>query len=912
MSSENGKKAVMVIGGGIAGIQASLDLANMGLKVHLVEKSPSIGGRMAQLDKTFPTNDCAMCILAPKMIEASTHSNIQLHTYSQVERVSGKDGTFQVEIREKATFVDWSKCTGCGVCEQTCPVILPKEFDEGLGKRKAIYIPYAQAVPKKYTIDKTEPRLCKAACKDACPVHTNVLGYLKLISEGQFLDAYKLIRETNPLPAVCGRVCYAPCEENCNRGQLDDSLAVRELKRFASDQVDIEKLEVPEITKNGKKVAVIGSGPAGLAAANDLALKGYTVTIYEAQAEAGGMLRYGIPEYRLPKDVLRREIGYIQKLGVVIKTSVQVGKDITLQDIKKENEAIFIAPGAQNGLKLGVPGEDLPGVTDGIRFLRAIGSGEKVALGKRVAVIGGGNTAMDCARTARRMGAGQVTIVYRRTRNEMPAAKEEVKATEQEGVTIEFLATPVRFLAEKGKLAKMECQKMQLGEPDASGRRRPVPIKGSEYTVNVDTVIAALGQAADLEFIKGMGITLTKSGGLKIDAGTGKTDVEGIFAGGDAVTGPAFVIDAIAAGKKAAASIDRYLKGEPLVPAAESKPEKLSDEEIKLLKKRLPEKKRLHAKERPGAERIKDSLESGTGYAPEEATEEASRCLAGQIKGCIECHECELKCEAKAIDYAAKDKTVSVTVGAIILATGLDLYDVSPLTEYGYGRIQNVITALEFERLTAASGPTFGELRRKTDGKIPQTIAFIQCVGSRDFNYKPYCSSVCCMHAAKEAILASEHHPGTKSTIFFMDIRAVGKRFQEYILKARKEYGVEYVRARPGKVEVNAQNQNPVICYEDTITGERKRMEVELVVLCQAMVPSGGTGELAKAMGIQLDEYGFVRIPEKLTHPVDSSRAGILACGYVHSPRDIPDSVVQGSAAAARAAEIISQGEKNG
>jgi heterodisulfide reductase subunit A len=252
-----------------------------------------------------------------------------------------------------------------------------------------------------------------------------------------------------------------------------------------------------------------------------------------------------------------------------------------------------------------------------------------------------------------------------------------------------------------------------------------------------------------------------------------------------------------------------------------------------------------------------------------------------------------------------QDEHVEVNVGAIVLATGLDLYDVSPLTEYGYGKYDNVITAIEFERLTAASGPTFGELKRSSDGKIPDSIAFIQCVGSRDFRHKAYCSSVCCMHASKEAILAYEHHPETKSTIFYTDLRAVGKRFQEYVTRAKEEYTVTYVRGRPGRIEVNNENQNPIVCYEDTTTKEIKRLEVELVVLCQAMSPSSGTKELAVMLDLELNEYGFVNVPDRLAYPLDTTKAGVFACGYAHSPRDIPDSVVQGSGAAARAAEAL-------
>jgi len=450
---------------------------------------------------------------------------------------------------------------------------------------------------------------------------------------------------------------------------------------------------------------------------------------------------------------------------------------------------------------------------------------------------------------------------------------------------------------------------MKLGEPDASGRPRPIPIKDSEFLIPVDTVIAALGQAPETDFVKELGISLSRRGTIEIDTKTGATSIEGVFAGGDVVTGPAFVIDAIAAGKKAARSIHQYLNGQPLVgEEPEKEPEKLSEEEIKECKRRFPPKNKVEMREEPVKERVKDFREVALAYSPEEAIEEASRCLAGQIEGCIECHECEHRCEPKAIDYTMKDETIALDVGAIILASGLGLYDITSITEYGYKKIKNVITAMEFERLTAASGPTMGELRRSSDGRIPENIAFIQCVGSRDFRNKAYCSSVCCMHATKEAMLAFEHHPGTKSTIFYMDMRAVGKRFQEYIARAKKDYNVTYIRGRPGRIEVNPENDNPIIWYEETINGEVKSFEAELVVLAQAMVPQIND-ELAKILGIELDEEGFTKIPHKLMQPLDTTKPGIFACGYVHSPRDIPDSVTQASGAAGRTAEAITGGK---
>jgi heterodisulfide reductase subunit A len=291
---------------------------------------------------------------------------------------------------------------------------------------------------------------------------------------------------------------------------------------------------------------------------------------------------------------------------------------------------------------------------------------------------------------------------------------------------------------------------------------------------------------------------------------------------------------------------------------------------------------------------------------PKKTVRDAEHCL--RITEKLECKGCENACEPKAIVHDMTDQILDIDVSAIVVASGLDLYDISKLEEYGYGRIKNVITAMEFERLTAASGPTMGELRRPSDGRIPENIAFIQCVGSRDFRNKTYCSSVCCMHATKEAMLAFEHHPGTKSTIFYMDMRAVGKRFQEYIARAKQEYNVTYIRSRPGRIEVNPDNDNPIIWYEETTSGEIKSFEAELVVLAQAMVPQI-TENLAKILGIKLDEDGFVKVPDKLLQPLDTTRPGIFACGYVHSPRDIPDSVTQASGAAGRAAEAIAGGK---
>jgi homotetrameric NADPH-dependent glutamate synthase len=897
--------AVLVVGGGIGGIQASLDLAESGYKVYLVEESPAIGGVMAQLDKTLPTNDCSMCILSPKLVECGRHLNIDLLTYSEVTGVKGEPGNFTVSIKRKARFVDDAKCTGCGVCAEGCPIVMSSAFDEGLGERKAIYTPYLQAVPRTYVIDKREERPCHAACKDACPIHMNVQGYAALIAEGRFKEAYDLIRETNPLPAICGRVCYAPCEEACNRGQLDESIASRALKRFAADQIDIQSYEVPQITKNGKKVAIIGSGPGGLAAAHDLALNGYEVTIFEALPEPGGMLRYGIPEYRLPKDILARDIGYIERLGVGIKANVKVGKEVTLEQLRKDYQAIFIASGAHQSLRLGIPGEDSTGVIHAVEFLRRVNSGEKVDVGKKVAVIGGGNAAMDASRVARRLGA-EVKIIYRRSRSEMPASDEEVKAAEEEGIDIMFLANPTRVIAERSRVSKLECIKMKLGEPDDSGRRRPVPIEGSEFIIDVNTVIPALGQAPEIDYAKEAGLKITGRGTITVNEATLATDIDGIFAGGDAVTGPAMVIEAIAAGKKAARSIDEYLKGEPLTSKDDNiVPKELSEDEIVALKKRFPPKNRVKIKELKPETRTKGFKEVEQVYSVSAAQREARRCLASQIEGCFECRECEERCQADAINHEMQDEYTDIDVGSIILSPGLDEYEPSSLTNYGYGKYPNVVTSIMFERMLSASGPFKGELVRPSDKKHPQKIAWIQCVGSRDESINAgYCSSVCCTYAIKQAIIAKEHAGyELDTTIFFMDMRTFGKGYEQYYHRAKEEHKVGFVRSRIFDIEEVKGTGNLLLRFAEE-DGTLKNEEFDLVVLSVGFQPSEKGVKLAERLDIDLNKYHFCQTGE--FSPVETSRPGIFVTGVFQAPKDIPETVMQASAAAASSSALLS------
>jgi heterodisulfide reductase subunit A-like polyferredoxin len=932
--------SVMVVGGGVGGMQASLDLANSGFKVYLVEESSAIGGRMAQLDKTFPTNDCSMCTISPKLVETGRHLNIQLMMDSEVVKVEGQAGNFSVTVRHKPRYIDVSKCTGCSECAQVCPVITPGRFDEGMAQQRAAFKLYPQAVPNAYAIEK----LGVSPCRDACPAGQRAQGYIALIREGRYDDAMRVIKEDNPFPGICGRICNHRCEEACNRNLVDQPLSIASLKRFVSDQVYARPYlpADPLPYKFEEKVAIIGAGPCGLTAAQDLRKLGYPVTVFEALPLAGGMLRVGIPDYRLPPQVVDREVREIIDLGIDLRLNTPV---TDLDEMMKEGfKAVLVAVGAHEGRKLPIPGANLPEVLINTQFLRdvslwnlgihnhphpnpppsegegkgggaqaapsnpqsAIRNPKSVVHNRHVLVLGGGNVAMDCARTALRLGAAKVEMACLESREKMPASIEEIHEAEEEGITVYPSRSFKRILDKDGHVAGVEAVKVTFMEFDSEGRLNLQTEEGSEHVLPCEVVIFAIGQRAGLAFIPdSAGVGVTRMSTIAVNPNTYAATRPGVFAAGDATTGTAYVIEAVAAGHKAAASIHRYLRGEEMEPAP--KPElpvvKMAKEEVqeRVTKGEVKVTPRVKMAASPAGQRVSSFTEVSLGYTEEEAKAEAARCLACGV--CSECLSCYYKCGLNAINHDMVETQEEVQVGSVILAPGYEVYNARGSQEYGLGRYPNVLNALQFERILSASGPTLGHVQRPSDGKVPKKIAFLQCVGSRDQNH-PYCSAVCCMYATKEAIIAKEHEKEVEPTIFFIDIRAYGKGFDTYYERAKKEYGVRYVRCAISRVVEDPRTKNLLITYLDE-AGEMREEEFDLVVLSVGMVPSASTKELAKSVGIELDAHGFAKT-DPLT-PLATTRPGVYVCGVFQGPKDIPETVAQASGAAAAASEILSE-----
>lgn len=858
---------------------------------------------MSHLDKTFPTGDCATCIVSPKLVECARNLNVAILTLSELVDLKGTPGNFKAMVKRYPRYVIEDKCTSCAQCTDVCPVNVPNKFDRNLGTRKAIAKHYAQATPNIFGILKNG----HAPCKIKCPANINVQGYIQLIKKKEYIKAVNLIRERNPLSAICGRACNHPCEEACTRNSVDSPVAIRALKRFASDkememiasgQLMLPDEKIPAV--GAKKVAVIGAGPSGLTAAADLADHGYDVTVYEASSAAGGMLRWGIPEYRLPKNVLDHEVELIRRKGVKFNYNCRIGKDISLEKLQQDNVAVFIGVGVQSSRKLGVDGENKTGTNYGIEFLnKAADKSDPPAVGKKVIVIGGGNVAVDVARTAMRLGAGSVEMVSLEQRDEMPALPEEVQATIEEGIKVLNGWGPRRILG-NGAVTGIELKKC-TSVFDVNGRFNPAYDEENRMELQADQIIIAIGQSLDKDFAGQSGVELER-GLLKVDPLTLETPVQGVFAGGDSVSGPASIIQAVAAGKRAAESIDFYIKNEGM-----NRP-RFTDSLIPIPPEMLPttadqpKKPRNMPEELPPAQRAGNFKEVEMSLTEDAAMAECDRCLNCAL--CSECQECVAICEQHAINHAMQEELVELEIGSVILTSGFEEFSAERKGEFGYGRYANVVTSVQFERMLSASGPFEGHVIRRSDGKPANRIAWIQCVGSRDSKCgNDYCSSVCCMVSTKQALVAMDHSANLKASIFYMDIRAHGKDFDQYYERALNSGNVNYIKSIPSRVLQVPETRDLRLQFIGA-NGSIEEQDFDLVVLSVGMEAGASARENARQLNIELNEWGFCNT-DRLS-PVNTSRDGVFVAGAFQEPKDIPETVTQASAAASLAMEMLS------
>ena len=892
---------VLVIGAGVGGMESALSLGDMGFKVLLVEKEASVGGRMILLSKVFPTLDCASCISTPKMAAVGHHPNVRSLVYSEVDEITARpEGGFSVRLTQKPTFVDAAKCTGCSLCEPVCPVPVPDEFNYDLAGRRAAHIAFPQAVPKKAVLS----RRGTSPCSFTCPAGVKPHGYIALVRAGKYDEAFRQHLEDAPLVGVLSRACYAPCEESCTRADLEGTVSIRGIKRFMADRYYAAHPEPeygPPKVLSGKKVAIVGSGPSGLTAAFFLAKAGHTVTILESAAGPGGMLRWGIPSYRLPKSVLERDLKNITALGVQLHTGVKVG---SLEALRSDGyDAVFLATGTVGGRTLGVSGDHLKGVYDAVGFLHDVNADAPPDVaGKNVAVIGGGNVAIDCARSALRLGAKQVYLVYRRSREEMPAHAWEIRDAEEEGVHLACSWDVDQVVGYDGRVWALEL----VGSSSTGGKGRKQALARDESrreTLPVGAVIAAIGLTPATSPFS-TEIARAANGTVKATPETLQTSLPYVFAGGDDVLGPSSIADSMGQGRRAAFYIDRYLRGVELSgtvfddPLPEVDRAQVAAEARTDAPARLP----VPAPRLAVGDRIASFVDFEAGLTEEEARANANRCLDCGI--CSECRQCVAACPADAIDLGMRARHETVTARSVVLATGFSPFDARQKPAYGYGRLPNVITGPQMDRILAPTRP-YNAVVRPSDGKVPSSVAFLLCTGSRDEQAgNRLCSRVCCMYSLKQAQLLMGALLFSEVTFYYIDIRAFGKGYEEFFQQT-KGMGVHFVKGKVSRVE-EADNGDLTVHYEDIEGGGgHKTAKHDLVVLSTGLLPNQEAFGLFPAGALQKDSYDYVREQNEEIEPGKTTMDGVFVVGSATAVRDIPDTIVHSEAASAQIASYL-------
>jgi heterodisulfide reductase subunit A len=611
------------------------------------------------------------------------------------------------------------------------------------------------------------------------------------------------------------------------------------------------------------------------------------------------MMRTGIPEHRLPKGILQRDIDDILALGGELRLNSLVRDPAKL--LEEGYDAVFLATGVTRHTRLGIEGEDLDGVLSAIAFLRQANLGRRVRIGKQVAVVGGGITAVDVVTTALRLGAEEVSLVYRRSRGEIPAYPWELDAAEAEGVRMVMNTVATRIVGQNGRVAAMECARSrQLSRIDETGKRVVVPEPGTGFIMEVDTVIRAIGQFSDQSFLDAPWEDVVG------DRQTLMTDHAGIFAGRGVIPGAGFVINAVALGHEAATSIDRYLQGLSLPPPSKEKRpvEKWTREEAQA-KVRLGAVKpepRAEPARLPLEERVRTFKEVVLPFTKEQALAEAARCLDCGI--CSGCYRCVWACGPSAIDHNMREEVEGIDVGAVIVATGFELYDVRNMPQYGYGRLPDVYTALEMERLSDAGGPSSGKIVCR-DGRTPESVAMLHCIGSRDTGHNAYCSRVCCMYSLKLAHLVREK-TGARVYEFCHDMTAYGKGYAEFHERVQEE-GVIFIRGKGAEVEATDDGKLLVRAV-DLMLGKPVAVPVDIVVLSTAMVPPADADQVASQFHITRSADGFFMEAHPKLRPVETAMDGIFLAGVAQGPKDIPDTVAQASGAASHAIGLLNRG----